>query len=332
TKDFKKGLQLYTNGVLIMDKCEDLLPDYFGFVRGLVDSADLSLNISREILQHDRQLKTIAMHLKKKIKSELLKMQSTDRETYEKFYESFKRPLKFGMYDNYGSEKEFLVDLIMFYSSTEKKMVTLKDYVSRMKSDQKDIYYACGETVEQIDRLPQTELVKDKDYEILYFTEDVDEFAIKVLMNYDEKTFKSVSSADLNLQDEETKKAENDAKDENKELFDFMKECLGDRVVSVRPSSRLKTHPVCITSEGEVSLEMEKVLGAMPGNEQVKAQRVLEINMNHNFFGTLKKLMDSDKEKLKKYANVLYNCALMMDGLPVEDATTFASDTCELID
>ena len=331
TKEFKRGLQLYSNGVLIMDKCEDLLPDYFGFVRGLVDSADLSLNISREILQHDRQLKTIAANLKKKIKSELEKMQRNDREAYEKFYENFKRPLKFGMYDNYGAEKDFLVDLVMFYSSTEKKLVTLKEYVSRMKEGQNDIYYACGDSVEQIDKLPQTELVKEKGYEILYFTEDVDEFAIKVLMAYDSKSFKSVSSSDLNLEDEDSKKAETEAQDSNKDLFEEMKAALGDKVAGVKLSSRLKSHPVCITSEGEVSLEMEKVLSSMPGNQQVKAQRVLEVNMNHAVFETLKSLFASDKEKLKKYTNVLYNCALMMEGLPVEDPTAFTTDTCDLI-
>ena len=331
TKEFKRGLQLYANGVLIMDKCEDLLPDYFGFVKGLVDSADLSLNISREILQHDRQLKTIAAHLKKKIKSELLNMQKNDRENYEKFYESFRRPLKYGMYDSYGAEKDFLVDLVMFYSSTEKKMVTLKEYVERMKEDQPCIYYACGETAEQIDRLPQTEAVKDKGYEILYFTEDVDEFAIKILNKYMEKEFKSVSAADLNLEDETSKAEEAVAQETNKDLFETMKEALADKVVQVKPTSRLKNHPVCITSEGEVSLEMEKVLKDMPTGGGVKAQRVLEINIQHPIFETLKVLADTDKEKLKKMAGVLYNCGLLMEGLPVEDPTLFVDDACDLI-
>ena len=331
TKDFKKGLRLYTNGVLIMDKCEDLLPDYFGFVRGLVDSADLSLNISREILQHDRQLKTIAAHLKKKIKSELEKLQRTDREKYEAFFKQFGRPLKFGMYDNYGAEKDFLVDLMLFYSSTEKKPVTLKEYVDRMKEGQEKIYYACGETVEQIDKLPQTESVKDKGYEILYFTEDVDEFAIKILDKYADKAFQSVSSANFSLEDEEEKKTEAAAQEENKDLFAMMKETLGDKVVSVKPTTRLKSHPVCITSEGEVSLEMEKVLSQMPGSGQVKAQRVLEVNISHPAFQTLKTLFAENQDKAKKYTGVLYNCALLLDGLPVEDPTAFANDTCELI-
>ena len=331
TKEFQKGLQLYSNGVMIMDKCADLLPDYFGFVKGLVDSADLSLNISREILQHDRQLKSIASHIKKKIKNELSSMLENDREAYEKFYEAFKRPLKFGMYDNYGAEKDFLVDLILFYSSSEKKLVTLKEYVSRMKEDQKYIYYACGETVEKVDQLPQTELLKDKGYEILYFTEDVDEFAIKVLMKYDDKEFKSVSSSDLNLEDEASKKAEEKTREENKDLFGFMKETLGDKVVEVKPSARLKSHPVCISSEGDVSVEMEKVLSAMPNNDQVKAKRVLEVNTGHSIFGTLQSLYENDKEKLKKYTNVLYNCALLMEGLSVDDPTAFSNDTCDLI-
>ncbi len=331
TKEFKRGLQLYTNGVLIMDKCEDLLPDYFGFVRGLVDSADLSLNISREILQHDRQLKTIAAHLKKKIKSELLNMQKNDREKYEKFYESFKRPLKFGMYDNYGAEKDFLVDLIMFCSSAEKKPVTLKEYVERMKEDQNCIYYACGETVEQIDHLPQTEMVKEKGFEILYFTEDVDEFAIKVLSKYMEKEFKSVSAADLNLEDETTKAAEAVAQEENKDLLEAMKEALGDKVFSVKASTRLKTHPVCMSSEGEISLEMEKTLNAMPNaGGMMKAQRVLEVNISHPVFETLKAAA-ADQEKLAKLTGVLYNCALLMEGLPVDDATVFVDNACDLM-
>ena len=330
TKEFKKGLQLYTNGVLIMDKCEDLLPDYFGFIKGLVDSADLSLNISREILQHDRQLKTIAAHLKKKIKSELLNMQKNAPEDYDKFYESFKRPLKFGMYDNYGADKDFLVDLIMFYSSSEKKNVTLKDYVERMKEGQEVIYYACGETVEQIDHLPQTEAVKEQGYEILYFTEDVDEFAIKILNKYMEKEFKSVSSADLNLQDETSKAAEAIEQEKSKDLFDAMKEYLGDKVSKVKPTGRLKSHPVCISAEGEISLEMEKTLNAMPNGGMMKAQRVLEININHPIFETLKNSADN-KDKLGKLTDVLYNCALLTEGLTIEDTTIFTGNICDLI-
>lgn len=329
TKDFKKGLALYTNGVMIMDKCDDLLPDYFGFIRGLVDSADLSLNISREILQHDRQLKTIAAHLKKKIKSELLNMQKKERDNYEKLYENFKRPLKFGIYDNFGAEKDFLVDLVMFYSSTENKNVTLSEYVERMKDGQESIYYACGETVEQIDRLPQTENVKDKGFEILYLTEDVDEFALKILGKYQEKDFKSVSAADLNLEDETAKAEQAVVEETEKALFDAMKAALGDKVVSVRPTTRLKSHPVCITNEGEVSLEMEKVLNAMP-NGGVKARRVLEVNIKHPIFEKLKSV-ESDKETLKKLTNVIYGCALLNEGIGVDDVSIFVDNVCEMI-
>ena len=330
TKDFKKGLSLYTNGVMIMDKCEDLLPDYFGFVKGLVDSADLSLNISREILQHDRQLKTIASHLKKKIKNELISMQKNDRENYEKFYESFKRPLKFGIYDNYGAEKDFLVDLIMFVSSKDKKPVTLAEYIERMPEEQTCIYYASGETVEQIDNLPQTENVKDKGFEILYLTEDVDEFAIKILGNYKEKEFKSVSAADLNLEDETAKAEEAVAEETSRDLFTAMKEALGDSVVNVKPTTRLKSHPVCITNEGEVSLEMEKILGQMP-NGGVKAQRVLEVNIKHPVFDKLKSA-EGDKDKLQKLTKVLYGCALLVEGMNVENAVDFSDAVCDLID
>ena len=330
TKDFKKGLSLYTNGVMIMDKCEDLLPDYFGFVKGLVDSADLSLNISREILQHDRQLKTIASHLKKKIKNELISMQKNDRENYEKFYESFKRPLKFGIYDNYGAEKDFLVDLIMFVSSKDKKPVTLAEYIERMPEEQTCIYYASGETVEQIDNLPQTENVKDKGFEILYLTEDVDEFAIKILGNYKEKEFKSVSAADLNLEDETAKAEEAVAEETSRDLFAAMKEALGDSVVNVKPTTRLKSHPVCITNEGEVSLEMEKILGQMP-NGGVKAQRVLEVNIKHPVFDKLKSA-EGDKDKLQKLTKVLYGCALLVEGMNVENAVDFSDAVCDLID
>lgn len=331
TKEYEKGLQLYCNGVLIMDKCSDLLPDYFGFIKGLVDSPDLSLNISREILQHDRQLKTIAAHLKKKIKSELLNMMKNDREVYEKFFKAFSRPLKFGVYDKYGMDKDFLIDLIMFYSSSEKKNVTLSEYVDRMKEDQKEIYYACGESVEKIDRLPQTELLKDKGYEILYFTEDVDEFAIKVLGKFKDKEFKSVSSADIDINDEESKKAETETGEKNKDLFGFMKETLGDKVSEVKATARLKSHPVCISSKGELSVEMEKVLNAGPQEQKVKAERVLEVNINHSIFKTLADLYETDKDKLKKYTNVLYNCALLTEGLSIDDPAGFSDDTCDLL-
>lgn len=329
TKDYKKGLSLYTNGVMIMDKCEDLLPDYFGFVKGLVDSADLSLNISREILQHDRQLKTIAAHLKKKIKSELLNMQKNDRETYDKFYDAFKRPLKFGVYDNYGAEKDFLSDLLMFYSSTEKKQVTLGEYIDRMKDGQEFIYYASGETIEQIDKQPRVESVKDMGYEILYLTEDVDEFAIKILSKYKEKEFKSVASAELGGDDEKTKAEESVAEETSKDLFAAMKDVLGNKVVSVKPTVRLKNHPVCITSEGEISLEMEKILGQMP-NGGAKAQRVLEINIKHPLFEKLKAAADKPDE-LKKLTEVVYGCALLAEGMNVENAADFADSVCDLI-
>lgn len=331
TKEFQRGLQLYSNGVLIMDKCADLLPDYFGFVKGLVDSADLSLNISREMLQHDRQLKTIAAHIKKKIKNELLNMLNNDRANYEKLYESFGRPLKFGVYDNFGMEKDFLKDLILFYSSSEKKLVSLDEYAKRMKEEQKYIYYACGEDTAKIDKLPQTELVKEKGYEILYLTEDVDEFVIKILGSYEEKEFKSVSASDLGLESEEEAKAEKETKEENKDLFDFMKEALGDKVKEVKASTRLKSHPVCISSVGEVSLEMEKVLNAMPNNQKIHADRSLEINISHPVFETIKTLYQTDKEKLKKYTGVLYDSALLIEGLPIEDPVAFSNHVCDLI-
>lgn len=326
TKEYKKGLQLYTNGVLIMDKCEDLLPDCFGFVKGLVDSADLSLNISREMLQHDRQLKTIAAHLKKKIKSELENMLKKDRDAYDKFYENFKRPLKFGMYDNYGADKDFLCDLVMFYSSTTEKNATLKEYTERMKEGQDYIYYACGDSVEKISKMPQIEVMKEKGYEVLYFTEDVDEFAIKVLAKYDDKEFRSISDSNVNLDDGEMQQ-----KDEDKDLFEKMKTALEGKVVEVKASSKLKSYPVCISSAGDITVEMEKVLSTMPGNEGVKAQRVLEINTNHPIFEKLKSV-SGDEEQLKKYTKVLYTCALMTDGLSVDDPTGFTEDLCSIIE
>ena len=332
TKEYEKGLQLYANGVLIMDKCSDLLPDYFGFVRGLVDSSDLSLNISREMLQHDRQLKAIASNIKKKIKNELASMLKNDRETYEKFYKAFARPLKFGVYDNYGADKDFLKDLLLFYSSKEQKNVTLEEYVSRMAEDQKYIYYATAETIEKADRLPQTELLKDKGYEILYLTEDVDEFALKILGNFDGKEFQSVSSSDLDVGSEQDSQEETETKEENKELFDFLKETLGDKVTEVKATTRLKSHPVCISSAGELSLEMEKVLNAIPNDQKVKAQRVLELNINHPIFDKLKTLYQSDKDMLKKYADVLYNSALLIEGLTVEDPVAFSNNLCDIME
>jgi molecular chaperone HtpG len=331
SKEYEKGLQLFANGVLIMDKCADLLPDYFSFVKGLVDSEDLSLNISREMLQHDRQLKLIAKSLQKKIKNELLKLQKSDKEKYLEFYKSFGLQLKFGVYENYGANKDELKDLIMFHSSFANDFVTLADYVSRMKEDQKYIYYASGESVARIDALPQTELVKDKGYEILYFTDDVDEFAIQMLMEYDGKQFKSVSAGDLDLETEEEKKEAEKQAEENKDLFAFMKESLGDKVKEVRLSQRLKSHPVCLTSDGQLSLEMEKVLNAMPNDQKVKADRVLEINAGHPIFAALQNLYTNDKDKLKAYCDLLYTQACLIEGMTIEDPVAFSNSICDLM-
>ncbi len=328
TKEFEKGLELYSNGVLIMNKCGDMLPDYFGFVQGLVDSADFSLNISREVLQHDRQLQFIAKKIKEKIKSELLSMLSDDRENYEKFFQSFGRTLKYGLYSEWGANKEMLQDLIMFISSDEKKLVTLDEYVDRMKEDQKYIYYAAGESVDKLAKLPQAELISDKGYEILYFTDEIDEFAIKVLQNFKDKEFKNISSADLDVKTDD----EVPDKEENKDLFGFMKESLGGKVKEVRVSKRLKTHPVCLAADGEVSIEMEKVLNAMPDNPtDIHAEKILEINTNHQMFDKLKDAYENDKEKLKKLSNVLYNQALLIEGLTIEDPVQYANDIYELL-
>lgn len=328
TKEYEKGLELYSNGVLIMEKCSELLPDYFGFVKGIVDSQDLSLNISRETLQHDRQLSRIAKNIKTKIKNELESMMKNDRESYEKFYKSFGRQLKYGVYDDFGMNKDELKDLLMFYSSKEKKMVSLAEYVERMAEDQKYIYYAVGESNERIEKMPQTEMVLDKGYEILYFTEDVDEFAIKMLMNYKEKEFKSVSSGDLGIESEEENKKENE---ENKGIFEAMKEALGEKISAVKASSRLKNYPVCLSSEGEVSIEMEKILSAMPNNQGVKAQKVLEVNTNHEVFNSLKDALEKDKDKFNLYTKLLYNQALLVEGLSIEDPVDFTNDICKLM-
>ncbi|MDD2362151.1 MAG: molecular chaperone HtpG [Oscillospiraceae bacterium] len=327
TREYEKGLQLYASGVLIMEKCADLLPDYFSFVRGLVDSQDLSLNISREMLQHDHQLKTIATRLEKKIKSELLSMLENERDKYEKFFNSFGMQLKYGMYSDYGQHKELLEDLLLFYSSTEKKPVTLKEYVERMKEEQKFIYYACGDNVDKIDKLPQTEAVRDKGFEILYCTEDIDEFALRVLHESGGKEFKSVSAADLGI---DVLENEQEDKEENKELFTAMTEALEGKVKTVRLSKRLKTHPVCLSSEGELSLEMEKVLNAMPTDNKVKAELVLEINQNHPIFASLLALKDNP-EKLKDYSRLLYTQALLIEGMPIEDPVEFSNKICDLM-
>lgn len=332
SKDYEKGLQLYSNGVLIMDKCKDLLPDYFGFVKGLVDSEDLSLNISREMLQHDRQLKSIAKSIEKTIKNELTKMLKNDREKYEKFWEGFGVQLKFGAYSDYGMHKDVLQDLLLFNSSNDNgKLVTLEEYVSRMPESQKEIYYATGTSISAIEKLPQTEKVLDKGYEILYLTENVDEFAIKVINTYKEKTFKSVTAGDLDLDTEEEKEEIKKQEDSHKSLFEKMKNSLGDAVTKVKISSRLKSHPVCLSTEGEISLEMEKVLNQNPANgNAVKAQRVLEINANHPIFAKLT-AMENDDDKLGKYTKLLYDQALLIEGLPIEDPVEFSNLVCELM-
>jgi molecular chaperone HtpG len=331
TKDYEKGLQLYSNGVMIMDKCADLLPDYFSFVRGLVDSQDLSLNISRELLQHDRQLKVIASRLEKKIKSELESMLSNQREKYEEFFKNFGLQLKYGIYQDYGMHKDVLQDLLMFYSSSEKKLVTLKEYVSRMKEEQKFIYYACGESVARIGQLPQIEELCDKGYEILYLTDNIDEFALRMLIKYEEKEFKSVSADDLGLKTEEEKKEAEKQIEENKDLLNFMMDSLDGKVKHVILSQKLKTHPVCLSTDGAISIEMEKVLNAMPTDEKVTAERVLEINANHPVFAKLKDLYEKDKELLKSYTSLLYTQALLIEGVNIEDPVAFSNQICDLM-
>ena len=333
TKNYEKGLQLYASGVLIMEKCADLLPDYFSFVKGLVDSEDLSLNISREMLQHDRQLKLIASRLEKKIKSELKSMLTNEREKYEEFFKNFGLQLKYGVYSDYGTHKELLQDLLLFYSSSEKKMVTLDEYVGRMKEDQKYIYYACGETTDRIDRLPQTELLKDKGFEILYLTDDVDEFALKMMMKYADKEFRNVSDKDLGLEAEADSEEIKKQNEDNKELLRFMKDALGDKVSEVKLSERLKSHPVCISSDGGVSIEMEKVMSAMPGanGQKIQAKRVLELNASHPVFARLQKLFAENPDAVKEYASLLYDQALLIEGLPIEDPVAFSNAVCKLM-
>ena len=330
-RDYEKGLKLYASGVLIMDSCKDLLPDHFSFVKGLVDSQDLSLNISREMLQHDRQLKLIASRLEKKIKSELLSMLRNDREKYEEFYKQFGLNLKYGLYSGYGETTDLLKDLLMFESSEKEKPVTLEEYVSEMKEDQKFIYYACGESKEQILKLPQAEAVKEKGYEFLCLTQDVDEFTLKILNKFEEKEFRSIAAEDAGLETEEEKEDTQKKAEDSREMLTFMKESLDGKVTEVRPSSRLKTHPVCLTAKGELSLEMEKVLGAMPNDINAKAERVLEINANHKIFETLNSLFVTDKETVAKYAKLLYSQALLIEGFPVEDPVEFSNLICELM-
>lgn len=333
SKDFEKGLQLYSSGVMIMEKCSDLLPDYFSFVKGLVDSEDLSLNISRELLQHDRQLKIIAKNVEKSIKNELTKMLKNDREKYLKFYETFGLQFKFGIYQSYGAAKDTLEDLLMFPSSFDGKNVTLAEYVDRMKDDQKEIYYACGESIARIEMLPQLERVKDKGYEVLYFTQDVDEFAVKVMMKYKDKPFKSISDGDLDLETEEEKEESKKTSEENKDMFKFMTEALEGKVKDVRLSSKLKSHPVCLSAEGNITIEMEKVLNSMPQNENkdVKAEKCLELNASHPIFEKLRTLYATDKDKLKDYTKLLYSQALLIEGLSVENPVEFANLICDLM-
>lgn len=332
TKNYEKGLQLFSNGVLIMDKCADLLPDYFSFVKGLVDSEDLSLNISREMLQHDAQLKLIAKSLEKKIHTELKKLMKDSRDTYEKVFTAFGTQLKFGLYNSYGTKNDVLSDLVMFHSSNDKKLTTLKEYVERMKASQDTIYYACGESVDKIDLLPQSEAVKEKGFEILYFTENVDEFAIQMLREFEGKKFANICTDNIELDTEEEKEELKEKNESGKDMFDFFKEAIGDSVASVRFTNKLKNHPVCLTTEGEISLEMEKVLNSMPMNEQkVKAEIVLEINANHPIADKLTSLFESDKDKAGEYAKILYAQARLIEGLSVENPTELSNMICNLM-
>lgn len=331
SKEYEKGLALYSNGVLIMDKCSDLLPDYFGFVKGVVDSDDLSLNISREILQQDRQLKLIASNIEKKIKSELESMLKDERDKYEKFFKEFGMQLKLGVYNDYGMNKDELKDLLLFYSSKDEKYITLKEYVSSMKDDEENIYYACGETIDKINMLPQVEKVKDKGYNILYLTEYVDEFAIKSLMEYDGKKFVNVSEENLDLDTEEEKEEIKKINDENKEMLNSMKEIIGSDISDVRFTHRLKNHPVCLVSEGPVSIEMQKVLNAMPTDQSINAKIILEINSSHKIADKLKELYKSDKEKFNEYTKILYSQSRLIEGLSIENPTEISNLICDLL-
>ncbi len=335
TKEYEKGLQLYSGGVLIMDKCADLLPDCFSFVKGLVDSPDLSLNVSRELLQHDYQLKLIAKNIEKKITQELAKILKNEREKYEKFYDVFGVQLKYGVYANYGAEKDSLKDLLLFRSSNEKKYVSLKEYTERMKEEQKSIYYASGETVDKIDMLPQVEAVKEKGFEVLYLTDNVDEFSLQMLMNYNEKPFVNVLSDNLDIATDEEKDELKKQNEDAKELFEEMKKAIGDSVHEVRFTNRLNNHPVCLSSDGAISIEMEKVLNsmpnAMPDGQKVKAQVVLEINADHPIAKKLKELYVSDKAKLGDYAKMLYDGARLIGGMTVENPTELTNMICKLM-
>ena len=330
TKEYEKGLQLYSNGVLITDKCSDLLPDYFSFVKGVVDSPDLSLNISRETLQQNRILKTIANSIESKIKKELETMRDEDRAKYEKFYTAFGMQIKYAVYNNYGMDKDKVKDLVMFISSNDKKYTTLKEYVSRMKDDQKDIFYACGETVDKIDLLPQVEAAKEKGYEILYCTEYVDEFALMTLRSYEEKEFKNVCSENANLETEEEKKELEEKNTEAKEMFTFMQEVIPD-VKAIKFTNKLKNHPVCLSSEGDISVEMEKTMKNMPFDNGVTANKVLEINENHEIAKKIKDLYANNKEELKNYTKILYAEARLIEGLSIENPTEISNLICEYL-
>ena len=333
TKEYEKGLQLYSSGVMIMDKCKDLLPDYFNFVKGLVDSQDLSLNISREMLQQDRQLKNIAKNVEKKIKRDLEDFLKNDRDGYEKFFENFGKQLKYGLYESYGMNREVLEDLVLFYSSTEQKNVTLAEYLERMKDDQSAIYYAAGESIKKIDLLPQTEFVKSKGYEILYLTDEMDEFVFNILGQYKEKPFKSVSAEDIAEDDAEAKENMKKLEEDNKELLEDIKKALGDKVSEVKLSPRLKSSAVCLTTKGDISLEMEKILSAMPMDQGIKAERVLELNPEHSVFDALNKIKseDADGKKLEVYAKLLYDQALLISGIQIDDPVEFSKSICQLI-
>ncbi len=332
TKEYEKGLQLYSNGVLIMEKCPDLIPDYFSFIKGLVDTEDLSLNISREMLQQDHSVKLISKSLEKKIKKELENMLKNEREKYETFFKTFGMQIKFGIYSDYGMNKDNLKDLLMFYSSTEKKLVTLDEYVSRMKEGQKKIYYACGESNDKVDSMPQVELLKDKGYEILYLTEYVDEFALQALMEYKEKTFANVSTDNLDLDSQEEKEELQKTNEESKAMFTLMKEALkGENIEEIKFTHRLKNHPVCLTTEGNLSLEMEKVLNALPNDNQVQAKIVMEINESHPIAQKLKTLYNNNEEELKKYTKILYSQARLIEGLPITNPTEISNLICDII-
>ncbi len=331
SKDYEKGLQLYASGVMIMEKCADLLPDHFSFVRGLVDSQDLSLNISREMLQHDRQLKLIRSSLEKKIRNELAAWLKNEREEYETFFKNFGLQLKVGSYQGFGAEADNLKDLLLFYSAKEEKLVTLEEYRKAMPEEQKYIYYAAGDSTERLAKLPQAELVLDKGYDLLLLTDDVDEFALGILRQYDEKEFRNISGDDLGLENEGEKEEIEKQNEENKELFDFMKEALEGKVASVKTSGRLKSHPVIITAEGGLSLEMEKVLNSMPTDQKVESKKVLEINANHPIFAKLQALLGSDKDLLKTYTGLLYSQAMLIEGLPIDDPAAFSNDVSNLL-